>query len=188
MRLFDLPDLAQLVYSISDKIINQRRDALGRSKEYASREQRKLLEPAPVVAAIAQTARKAGLSASSTSSLRISQTMQFDLAGIDVGTFKDDAEDGHVADFYRFIVGRVRADLKRSRTKEDFPHRDLDLLVEYVRWDTSDGQRVARYEQPTIPPRQLLDISARYGRREVASLPRMVRPHPRPFTQLMCRH
>ncbi|EIW72981.1 hypothetical protein TREMEDRAFT_42131 [Tremella mesenterica DSM 1558] len=173
LRLLELPRLLGLFYRIFDTVERQNNIAIQRSAEFKSREQRKNTEPAPVTAAIAQTARRAGLSSNTTTHIKTSQTMRFDLKGIDIGVFNEDLDDGHVADFYRFLVGQVQADLKREWTKEHFPERKLSLLVTYVRWDTSDGQRAAKFEKPDMTAKQLIDRAMRQGRREVASLPLM---------------
>ena len=102
--------------------------------------------------------------------------MRFDLSGIDIGVFNEDMEDGHDADFYRVVAGKIEADLKRQQSKEDLPTRELNLLVSYVRWDTMDGARVAVQEKRSMSARELIDLAGRYGRREVASLPLMVSP------------
>ena len=101
--------------------------------------------------------------------------MRFDLKGIDIGVFNEDLADGHVADFYRFVTGNIEADLRRQLSREDLPTRNLHLLVSYVRWDTMDGGRAISQEKRDMSARQLIDSTFRFGRREVASLPSMVR-------------
>ncbi len=96
--------------------------------------------------------------------------MRFDLSGIDVGIFNEDLDE--TAAFYRFLVGKVEADLKRQ-LKHGLPGRDLSLLVTYVRWETSDGRRARAGEKRDMTARDLINMASRGGQ-EVASLPLMV--------------
>jgi hypothetical protein len=102
----------------------------------------------------------------------IAQIMRFDLAGIDIGIFNDDP--GHIHEFYRFSIGRIKADLTRQRTSIDLPQRDLGLLVSGLRWETNDGARVAKEETRAMTAKELIGITVKLGRREVASIPMMV--------------
>jgi hypothetical protein len=108
------------------------------------------------------------------SHIKTAQTMRFDLSGINVGVFNDDYDRGQISDFYRFVVGKVEADLQRQLSKEGLPKRDLKLLATYVRWDTSDGQRAAAEERREMTASEMIERAVRYGKREVASLPSMV--------------
>ena len=172
LRLLAIPRLLGNFYSIFDMVESQRKIAVQRSNVFKLTESRKN-DSSPIATTIMQPISKASLP---NSGLRVktSQTMRFDLSGIDLGVFNEDLEDGHVADFYHFIVGKVEADLQRSLTRDDLPKRELNLLVSYVRWDTMSGARVAAKEKPSMSAGQLIDLAGRYGRREVASLPLMV--------------
>ncbi|KAK4686556.1 protein CSF1, partial [Tremellales sp. Uapishka_1] len=173
LRLLAIPQLLGNFYAVFDMVESQHKIAAQRSDTFKLNEARKSSEPSPVANVMLRTAQRAGTSTTTSSYVKTAQTMRFDLGGIDVGIFNEDFEEGHVADFYRFMVGKVEADLKRQMTKEGLPRRDLSLLVTSVRWDTSDGARAAAGEKRTMTARGLIDMAKRYGRREVASLPLM---------------
>ncbi len=172
LRLLAIPRLVGNFYSVFDNVDIQHKIAANRSESFKLTEARESSQTSPVAAVILKNTLLP--SATATSSIKTAQMMRFDLSGIDVGMFNEDLEDGHVADFYRFVVGKIEADLKRQLSKEDLPVRELNLLVSYVRWDTMDGGRVTAQEKRNMSSRQLIDLAARYGRREVASLPLMV--------------
>lgn len=157
-----------------DMVDSQQRIAIQRSEIFKANQQKKKDEPSPMAAAILHTARRA--SASGSGHVRTAQTMRFDLAGIDIGVFNEDYEaGGHVADFYRFVVGKVEANLKRQSSKEGIPMRDLGLLISLVQWDTSDGAKVAAKEKRDMSAKDLIEIAWRQGHKSVASLPSMAR-------------
>lgn len=174
VRLLAIPRLLGNLYSIFDITDSQTRIAAQRSDIFKANQLRKSTEPSPVATVIMQNAKKAGASALDSTSVKTAQVIRFDLSGIDIGVFNEDYEDGQISDFYRFVVGKVEADLKRQLTKDHLPRRDLSLLVALVRWDSSNGSRTAAKETKEITARELIDLSERYGRREVASLPQMV--------------
>jgi hypothetical protein len=131
-----------------------------------------------MAAVIMHTARRASAAAvAGSTNIRTAQTMRFDLAGIDIGVFNEDYESGgHVADFYRFVVGKVEADLRRQSTVEGIPMRDLGLLISLVQWDTSDGSRAAAKEKKGMAAKELIETAWKQGHKSVASLPSMVSP------------
>ncbi|OCF34831.1 hypothetical protein I316_03376 [Kwoniella heveanensis BCC8398] len=142
-RLLAIPSLLNKLYSISNAIDSQERMASQRSSTFKATKLRKSTEPSPMVAVIIQATRKTGRAMTS-AHIRTSQTMRFDLAGVDVGIFNapiTEDRDGH---FYRFTIGKVETDLARLLTKEGLPRRDLDLIVHSVEWETSDGRKAAR--------------------------------------------
>lgn len=173
LRLLAIPRLLGNLYSIFDMVDSQRKIAVQRSESFKLTEARESSGNSPVAAVILKNTLISNATTSS-SQVKTAQTMRFDLSGIDIGVFNEDLEDGHVADFYRFVVGKIEADLKRQLSREDLPTRELNLLVSYVRWDTMDGSRATAQEKRCMSARQLIDLAGRSGRREVASLPLMV--------------
>ena len=173
LRLLSIPRLLGNLYSIIDMAESQSVIAAQRSEIFKTARSKRQTEPSPVAAILLQSAAKKV--ASSPSTVKTAQTMRFDLAGIDVGLFNEDYENGHVYDFYRFIVGKVEADLKRQLSKGNLPTRDLGLLVAFVRWDNSDGAKVAAQEKTSMTAGEMIEAATRVGRSEVASLPVMVR-------------
>lgn len=173
LRLLAIPRLVGNVYSIFDMVDSQQRTAAHRSDIFKTVQARRMTHPSPISAVLIQTARKAGSGAGGSSDVNPVQIMRFDLSGIDIGVFNED-DDGRVADFYRFVLGRFEADLKRQATHQDRPERDLRLMLSSIRWDTSDGARAAGREKREMTARQLIDVASASGRREVASLPSMV--------------
>jgi hypothetical protein len=186
IRLLAIPRLLGNLYSVLDMVDSQQRIATQRSETFKVTQQRKTDEPSPVAAVILQTARRASAAAGNTAHVCTAQTMRFDLAGIDVGVFNEDYEaggGGQVADFYRFVVGKVEADLKRSVKDggldeygdvKEIPVRQLGLLVSLVQWDTSDGAKVAAREKSEMSPSELIEMAWKSGHKGIASLPSMV--------------
>ena len=186
IRLLAIPRLLGNLYSVLDMVDSQQRIATQRSETFKVTQQRKTDEPSPVAAVILHKARRVSAAAGSTAHVRTAQTMRFDLAGIDVGVFNEDYEaggGGQVADFYRFVLGKVEADLKRSVKDggvddqgaiQEIPVRQLGLLVSLVQWDTSDGAKVAAKEKREMAPSELIEMAWKTGHKGIASLPSMV--------------
>ena len=174
LRLLAIPRLLGHLYSIIDMAESQSAIAAQRSEIFKTHRSRRETDPSPMAAVILQSPAKKVANAVSSSNVKTAQTMRFDLAGIDLGLFNEDYEDSHVYDFYRFVVGKVEADLRRQLSKTDLPQRDLSLLVALVRWDNSDGARVAALEKREMSAGELIEAATRTGRSEVASLPVMV--------------
>lgn len=175
LRLLAIPRLLGNLYSVLDMVDSQKRIAVQRSETFKNHQQRKTDDASPVAAVLLQTARRASATSTGGAHIRTAQTMRFDLAGVDLGVFNEDYEaGGHSADFYRFVVGKVEADLKRQSTKEDIPTRDLGLLISLVQWDTSDGAKVAAKEMADMTPKELIEMAWKQGHKSVASLPSMV--------------
>ena len=174
LRLLAIPRLLGNMYSILDMVGSQQRIAAQRSEIFKAHATKKSIEPSPVAAVILQTARLA--SATSTAShIKTAQTMRFDLVGIDIGVFNEDYQaGGQVTDFYRFVVGKVEADLKRHLSKEDLPVRDLGLLISLVRWDNCPGDKTAAREKAGMTAKELIDVAWRQGHDNVIVLPSMV--------------
>lgn len=100
--------------------------------------------------------------------------MRFDLGGVDIGLFNSPPTDDHRGDFYRFTIGKVEADLERQLTAENLPKRDLNLLVSYVKWISSDGVKAAREVKKHRNLEESIQAASAQGRKEIASLPLMV--------------
>ncbi|WVF66596.1 hypothetical protein IAT40_001336 [Kwoniella sp. CBS 6097] len=141
-RLLAIPTLLNKLYSVSNAIDSQERMASQRSSTFKATKLRKSTEPSPMVAVIIQATRKTGRTMTS-AHIRTSQTMRFDLGGVEVGIFNAPITEDHDGHFYKFIIGKVEADLARSLTKEGLPRRDLDLIVQSVEWITCDGRKAA---------------------------------------------
>lgn len=173
LRLLAIPRLLGNLYSMLDMVDSQQRIAIQRSEIFKASQRRKKEDPSPMAAVILHTARRAS-AAAGIGHVRTAQTMRFDLSGIDIGVFNEDYEaGGHVADFYRFVVGKVEADLKRQSSTEGIPMRDLGLLISLVQWDTSDGAKAAAREQREMGAKELIELAWRQGHKSVASLPSM---------------
>ncbi|WWC67272.1 uncharacterized protein I206_101180 [Kwoniella pini CBS 10737] len=170
-RLLAIPALLNKVYSITNTFDSQERVASQRSNTYKSMKLRKSTEPSPMAAAIIHTARKAGQSLNPTTNIRTSQTMRFDLGGIELGIFNAPMSIETRGDFYRFMVGKCESDLKRRLTKEGLPKRDLSVMVSFVSWDTSDGRGAARDSAESAGVKDMIESASKHGRREIAWLP-----------------
>ncbi|WVQ94212.1 hypothetical protein IAU59_001290 [Kwoniella sp. CBS 9459] len=141
-RLLAIPSLLNKLYSVSNAIGSQERMASQRSSTFKATKLRKSTEPSPMVAVIIQATRKTGRTMTA-AHIRTSQTMRFDLGGVDIGIFNAPITEDHDGHFYKFTIGKVESDLARSLTKEGLPRRDLDLIVHSVGWETSDGRKAA---------------------------------------------
>ncbi|WVW81321.1 hypothetical protein I302_103312 [Kwoniella bestiolae CBS 10118] len=172
-RLLAIPALLNRLYSITNTFDSQERVASQRSNVYKSTKLRKSTEPSPMAAAILHTARKAGQSMNTSGSVRTSQTMRFDLGGVELGIFNAPATDEHRGDFYRFMIGKCETDLKRRLSKEGLPKRDLSVLVSFVSWDTSDGPRAAKDTAGSRVVKEMIESASKHGKREIAWLPLM---------------
>ncbi|WWD06286.1 hypothetical protein V865_004376 [Kwoniella europaea PYCC6329] len=172
-RLLAIPSLVNKVYSITNTFDSQERVASQRSNIYKSTKLRKSTEPSPMAAAILHTARKAGQSMNTSGSVRTSQTMKFDLGGVELGIFNAPVTDEQRGDFYRFMIGKCETDLKRRLSKEGLPKRDLSVLVSFVSWDTSDGPRAARDAAGSRVVKEMIESASKHGKREIAWLPLM---------------
>ncbi|KIR39832.1 hypothetical protein I307_02554 [Cryptococcus deuterogattii 99/473] len=174
VRLLSIPALVSKFYSLSNTIESQERMACHRSSAYKSKRLRKSTEPSPMAAAILHTARKAGQTFTSTSTVKTAQNMRFDLGGVDIGLFNSTPTDDHRGDFYRFMIGKVEADLERQLTAGNLPKRDLNLLMSYVKWISSDGVKAAREVKKHTNLEESIQAASAHGRKEIASLPLMV--------------
>lgn len=173
IRLLSIPSLVSKFHSLSNTIESQERMACHRSSAYKCRRLRKSTEPSPMAAAILHTARKAGQTLTSMSTVKTAQNMRFDLGGVDIGLFNSPPTDDHRGDFYRFTIGKVEADLERQLTAENLPKRDLNLLVSYVKWISSDGVKAAREVKKHRNLEESIQAASAQGRKEIASLPLM---------------
>jgi hypothetical protein len=177
LRLLVIPRLIGNLYSIFDMVDSQHRIATQRSEIFKTTEARKSSGPSPIAVVVLQKAKLAGVPSTTPSAgghnLRTAQTMRFDLGGIDVGIFNENREGKQDAEFSRFDVGRVRADLRRKYTVEGYPDRDLELYIASVRWDTSDGVRVTSKEYKAITARQLIEKASTF-KIPVAFMPSLV--------------
>ncbi|WWC90151.1 uncharacterized protein L201_005084 [Kwoniella dendrophila CBS 6074] len=197
-RLLAIPSLLNKVYSITNTFDSQERVASHRSNIYKKSKLRKSSEPSPMAAAIMHTARKTGHSTNNDKSIsnndsgvatitgndsdnnhnnniRISQTMKFELAGIELGLFNAPITDENRGDYYSFQIGKCQSDLSKSttNTKDNLPLRNLKLLVSSVRWDTADGPKAARDSAGIKSIKEILESALKHGKREIASVPEM---------------
>ncbi|WVQ79015.1 hypothetical protein IAT38_001107 [Cryptococcus sp. DSM 104549] len=173
VRLLAIPSMLNKFYSVSNTIESQERMASNRSNTYKSQQLRKSTEPSPMAAVILHTARKAGQTLSSTATVKTAQSMCFDLGGVDIGLFNAPVSEDQRGDFYRFMIGKVGADLKRQLSKDDLPKRDLSLMVSYVEWISSDGTKAAKEVKRDLSLADLIQAASLHGKKEIASLPMM---------------
>ncbi|ODN76792.1 hypothetical protein L202_05394 [Cryptococcus amylolentus CBS 6039] len=173
VRLLAIPALLNKFYSVSNTIDSQERIASHRSNTYKLGQARKSTEPTPMAAAILKTARRAGQSLSTDNTVNTAQNMRFDLGGVDIGLFNAPPSENQRGDFYRFMIGKVEADLERQVTTEGMPKRDLNLLVSYLEWVSSDGVKAAKEVKKDRPLKETIHAASAYHRKEIASLPLM---------------
>ncbi|KAL7425079.1 Macrophage colony-stimulating factor 1 receptor [Cryptotrichosporon argae] len=167
LRLPAIPRLLGHLYSIIDMVDSQNKIAVQRSDMVKARREREALHGTAPAVVLLSSPRTDG------HAVKTAQTMRFDLAGIDVGVFADDYEDGTLAEFYRFVVGKVEADLKRKLTLTELSERDLGLRVEAVKWEISDGRKAVRAERRDISAADLITKAMRHGHKVVGYLPSM---------------
>lgn len=173
LRLPAIPRLLGNFYTIFDLVDAQKRIAAQRSVTFQRLQKRSLADMTPtttVVLPMNPTAGNAG-----TGLVRTAQRMKFELAGVDVGIISDDYTDGTITDFYRFYIGLVKAELFRQASEAGLPLRELLLDVEFLEWQTTDGNRVVMAERHDMTARELIDRAVVKGYREVVVLPLMVR-------------
>jgi len=176
LRLPAIPRLLGHFYSIFDLVESQNKIAMQRSDTFKNRQKRHLTESTPMTTVVLPTAQSLTGPSARPSHIKTAQRMRFEIVGVDVGIFADDYEDGTTADFYRFHIGKVEADLKRREERPSgLPLRDLLLSVSFAAWQTSDGRRAARIEkeQHDLTPTDLITASMKHGHRDVVTLPSM---------------
>lgn len=169
LRLPAIPRLLGNFYSIFDLVESQNKIALQRSETFKTRQKRSVTDMTPMTTVVLPAAQQ-----SQESHVKTAQAMCFELSGIDIGIFSEDYEDGTVADFYRFFIGKIEADLKRrEEVGTGLPLRDLLLHVAYVQWQTSDGRRATKAEKHDMSPEDLIEAAIKNGHRDVVVLPMM---------------
>lgn len=176
LKLPVIPRLLGHFYSIFDLIESQKKIAAQRSESFKHRQAKKADTGNTVVVLPSATAPSSPMTDEPQSPpimVRTAQLMKFELKGIDIGLFVDDYDDGTVADFLRFYIGQIGAELSRSTDSEGRPERALELHVDFVEWQTSDGRRAARVETPSQTPADLIQASMKAGYKVVVVLPRM---------------
>lgn len=173
VRLLEIPRLLGNIYAIFDMVESQTKIAVQRSETFKARQALKATEPSPAAIAIMQAVQKAG-AASSNNQVNAAQRMRFDLGGLDIGMFNEDTPRDQGPEFYHFVFGAVEADLTRRQTREGLPERQIVLSVQRIVFDRSSGFSVSQEEKREMTAKQLIDASAKLGRREVLSLPSMV--------------
>lgn len=175
LRLPAIPRLLGHFYTIFDLVDAQKRIAAQRSASFQRRQKRSATDSTPTTTVILPMAPKPGGGADGRGQVRTAQRMRFELLGVDVGIISDDFDDGTSADFYRFSIGKITAALLRKASEGGLPLRELELYVEFVIWQTSDGRAVTKAERHEMSARELIDKAMAKGSREVLSLPTMVR-------------
>ncbi|KAL1409648.1 Macrophage colony-stimulating factor 1 receptor [Vanrija albida] len=173
LRFPAIPRLLGHFYSIFELLESQNRIASHRSKVFKQQQKRSAQDRTPMTTVVLSTVPRAGANSTTPSHVKTAQTMRFELAGIDVGIFSDDYDDGTVADWYRFVIGNIAADLKRQESRGGMPQRELELFVSSVAWQSSDGRRATKAETHDISASKLIEASVKNGHRDVVVLPRM---------------
>lgn len=174
LRLLAIPRVIGNFYTVFDLLDSQQKIAAQRSETFKENQARKMTNPSTVATAFMQTARKTTSTASpSAPAIKTAQTMRFDLSGIEIGIFNEGSEAGHVADFYRFAIGKIQADMRRQATKDGEWNRDLSLLVDTVIWQNSEGSLITSREKKEMSAKEVIDLGMR-RRAVVASLPMAV--------------
>lgn len=177
LKLPLIPRLLSMVYQVLDQIGSQETVAAQRSKTFRLRAQKKAESNNAVMvlnSATAPSTPTADEKHSPPVLVRTAQLMKFELKGLDVGLFVNDYDDGTVADFLRFYVGKIGADLTRSQDEQSRPVRNLRLHVDFVEWQTCDGRRAAKVEQHGQLAGELISAAMKNGYKIVVVLPRMV--------------
>ncbi|TXT06049.1 hypothetical protein VHUM_03522 [Vanrija humicola] len=174
LRLPAIPRLLGHFYSIFELLESQNRIAAHRSEAFKKQQKRGAQDRTPMTTVVLSTVPRPGTNSSASSHVKTAQTMRFELAGIDIGIFSDDYDDGTIADWYRFVIGNIAADLKRQEATGGMPQRELELFISSVAWQSTDGRRAAKAETHGISASKLIEAAMKNGHREVVVLPRMV--------------
>lgn len=176
LRLPAIPRLLGNFYTIFDLVDAQKRIAAQRSATFQRRQKRSAADSTPTTTVVLPINPKADNA--SAGQVKTAQRMNFELEGVDVGIISDDYDDGTVADFYRFYIGKIEAALFRAATPDGLPVRELLLNMAFLQWQTSDGGLVTRGERHDMTARDLINRAVSKGYREVVVLPTMVcSPH-----------
>ncbi|GMK54228.1 hypothetical protein CspeluHIS016_0108140 [Cutaneotrichosporon spelunceum] len=171
LRLPAIPRLLGNFYSIFDMMDVQSRIASQRSDTFKLR-QKRVSDQTPTTTVALPKKLQAGAT-STQDHVRTAQRMRFELAGLDVGIISDDYDDSFNVAFYRFFFGTVRAELFRQGSDEGLPLRELLLFIDFLKWQSADGNRVTRFETHEMNARELIDRAVDKGWNNVAILPKM---------------
>lgn len=174
LRLPAIPRLLGNFYSIFDMVDVQKRIASQRSEAF-KRHQKHSSDQTPTTTVVLPMKPQADATDTG-GHVRTAQRMRFELAGLDVGIISDDFDDSNVVAFYRFFIGTVRAELFRQGSEAGLPLRELLLYIDFLQWQSADGNRVTRFERHDMSARELIDRAVAKGWNNVAILPKMVNP------------
>lgn len=176
LKLPSIPRLLEKAYTVLDQISSTKATAAHRSKTFRLKQQQKRSENNNSVMVLNSSTPNTPTAEQKLNPPKVvgtAQLMKFELKGLDVGLFVNDYDDGTVADFLRFYVGKVGADLTRSRDDEQRPVRNLHLHVDFVEWQTCDGRRAAKVERHDQLAGELISAAMKHGYKVVVMLPRM---------------
>jgi hypothetical protein len=171
LRLPAIPRLLGNFYSIFDMVDVQKRIASQRSDTF-KRRQKRSSDQTPTTTVVLPMKPQADATDVG-DHVRTAQRMRFELAGLDVGIISDDFDDTNVVAFYRFFIGTVRAELFRQASEGGLPLRELQLYIDFLQWQSADGNRVTRFERHEMTARELIDRAVAKGWNNVAILPKM---------------
>ncbi|BEI89154.1 uncharacterized protein CcaverHIS019_0205160 [Cutaneotrichosporon cavernicola] len=171
LRLPAIPRLLGNFYSIFDMADVQRRIASQRSEAFKRRHKR-TSDQTPTTTVVLPVKLRADPT-STRDHVRTAQRMRFELAGLDVGIISDDYDDSYTVAFYRFFIGTVRAELFRQGSDAGLPLRELILYIDFLQWQSADGNRVTRFETHEMSARELIDRAVAKGWNNVAMFPKM---------------
>ncbi|KLT40822.1 hypothetical protein CC85DRAFT_287095 [Cutaneotrichosporon oleaginosum] len=171
LRLPAIPRLLGNFYSIFDMADVQKRIASQRSDAFKRRQKRSSDQMPTTTVVLPMKPQTDATGAED--HVRTAQRMRFELAGLDVGIISDDFDDTNVVAFYRFFIGTVRAELLRQGSEGGLPLRELLLYIDFLQWQSADGNRVTRFESHDMSARELIDRAVAKGWNNVAILPKM---------------
>lgn len=173
VRLPAIPRLLGNFYALFDLAESQTRIAAQRSEMFKMRLNRSEEDQTPMTTVVLPISREEPITPDMTAVPRAhaktAQMMRFGLNSIDIGIFADDYGD----DFNLFRTGKVSASLQRQENKSGLPHRNLELHVATVSWQSSDGRRAAKAETHDMSSQELIAAATTSTPREVVSLPLM---------------
>lgn len=172
ITLLAIPLLLRRVDAISGILDDQKLQAVNDSPAFRARRASKTQNASKGIAAAMMITAKEHTKDFSPAHFKIVQAVRFDLAGVDLGVY---SEDVHESDFYRFKIGRIGADQVRDENEDKHPERKVDLMVAYMTWETTDRGHAPKEKDHDLPVAQWIERAASHDRREVASLPALVR-------------
>ena len=135
VRLQEVPGLLGLFYRIMGEAETQEARAKQLSKPYRENQARKAGQPSALTSALLQSARRVSLTEASPCQMKIKQVMKLAIAGVDLGMFVTDNEEGQqVQHFYLFEIGSVDVNFSRKQNEDSHPLRDIKVVMDAAEW------------------------------------------------------